>query len=79
MKNKTGKKKVKIGKMSDIQYRALKFCFEYLQEEDQLPTTRQMQIAFGFESQTSGRHLLDSLVRDGYLEKNSNGKLRFTR
>lgn len=57
----------------------LEFCRAYLSENDQFPTTRQIQSAFGFASQTAAVSHLRALERKGSIERNQNGKYRFIR
>ncbi len=57
----------------------LEYMCDFLADNDQLPPVREIAEHFGFRSVNAAHEHRQALERKGYLERNSIGKLRFSR
>ena len=70
--------------MTKVQSEVLAFCCKFYENEDRLPTTREIQHFFQWKSQTAAVIHLRALAKKGQLEyrrssKNTRGRYRFPR
>jgi len=55
--------------LTDTQEQVLAYMREFYELEDRLPSTRELQLAFGWKSQTSAVLHMKALERKGHIEK----------
>jgi repressor LexA len=63
-------------KLSDTQQNILKYIRDYFIKEGKTPTIRQMTEEFNFKSTRSITFHLESLIKQGYLSKEDNGRIK---
>ncbi len=64
--------------MTHNQKRLLNFCWSFYRQNDQLPTAKNIADHFGWASPNAAVEQLFSLYAHGMIERNLNGKWKFT-